>query len=413
MEYLFHAQFLPGFSFLDEALILILLGLLAVKGLHRLKIPVHFATWIPFLFLFTISLLLNLSQPVLAVNLLLSYLKPFILAVAVVNFLDKSDIRLVLKGFCAWTLLQIPFLAWQLGKIGYVTGTAADDYVGCLNSAHLVGGLAIVPGLWLLGKSLWEYKTEGSVNRGQLLSGMGFYFIPIFCEAKHVYMGVFPGMILFALFMDPRNFMKMASRMAILIIPMSALVFYFGFQYFQTMNYQTAFEFFQKIDAYFVTFFELPDKIPFPFIGAGPGMYGSAIALKTMPPLADHFFGEQIRTLEVGGTFMTPFSELNGAIGELGYLGPVALLLPYVLHLALCLRAASKIRNGLHWGAMFCAGSILTMLIPYTIIAQSFVLHHLTFPALFLSTMVLFYDELGPERPESGLGSESPIEIHV
>jgi hypothetical protein len=382
-------KYSAGFGLLDELVLLMLLGVLAVTAFVKIEFPARFLLWIPYLLLFVISLMANHSSLVMAVNLLFAYAKPFIIAVAAINYLGREDLPKIFRIFLYLTLGQIPFLLYQLAKLGYVTGTLADDYMGFLGDAHLVGGLAIVPSAWLLGQALWDYLHTGKIRLGSLLGGLALFFIPIFCEAKHIYAGILPGMIVFAFGLNRENLLKLIPKLSLFLVPIGLLIFYFGFQYVRSMDYQSMFQLFQKADAYAVTFFELPEMIPYPSLGAGPGMYGSAIALKSMPPLAEHFFSAQMQELEVTGTFMNPFSEVNGAIGELGYLGPILLLLPYLAQYRACWRGNARIDDGFAWGALFCASSLLLMVILFTIAAQSLVLHHITYPSFLLATLVL------------------------
>jgi hypothetical protein len=393
LEDLLHADAVPGFSLIDEGLVVLLAGTLVLQAFSRVRLPRTFLFWIPYLFLFTTSLMVNHSSPVMAANLLFSYFKPFILALGAINFLEEDDLRLIFRLFVWFTVAQIPFLAMQLAKLGYVTGTLADDYKGFLGDAHLVGGLAIIPSIWVLGETFHAYRGSGVIPKGKLFLGLALFFIPIFCEAKHVYIGVMPGLAAFALWMDPKGTLRLIPKLAVLLLPMAALVFFFGFQYVSAMGYQDLFQLFQKLDAYAVTLFELPEFIHSPWLGAGPGMYGSAIAIKEMPPLAEHFFAEQLGELEVTGTFMNPFSEINGAMGELGYLGPVLLLLPYAAYLHACWKLNSRITDGFRWGALLCGSSLLLMIMAMTIIAETLVLHHILYPAFALTALVMSLEQ--------------------
>jgi hypothetical protein len=386
---------------LDEAMIMMLLGLLALKAFRGLRVPRQFALWIPFLILFLISWAVNLSSPLLAVNLALSFLKPFILAVAAVNFLTVATLPRIYAIFKWATLFQFPFLAYQIYRLGYVTGTDADGYEGALNDAHGVAALALIPSLWNLGIVYGCVRRKEPIPLGSLGLGLVFFFITILCEAKFLYMGSVLGIIAFLIFSERTRLIPLLPRLALIAVPLGAGIFYFGWGYFDSLGYDKMFEIFQKLEAYYVTFFELPGKIPFPAVGSGPGTYGSAIALKYMPPLADHFFGDIMRAVTVGGTFMTPFSEINGAFGEFGYLGPPLLLAPYIGHLWLCIGGTRRTEDPFVLGALFCSITLLFIVLIGTLFLPSLVQSHLTFPAFVLSSLVLAAPGLTPAKAEA------------
>jgi hypothetical protein len=372
---------------LDEGLTVLILGLLVVKASHRIRIPRQFLLWIPFLILFLVSWAANQSTPVLAANLAFTWLKPFILAVAAVNFLAPESLRRLYRIFIFGSLIQIPFLGYQLAKLGYVTGTKADDYTGALNDAHSVAAISLVPSLWALGTVYGHIRAGEPFPKKLLALGVGLFFFSILCEAKFLYMGAVLGILAFLVFSERTRILPMLPKLSMVVLPLGAIIFYFGFEYFQTLGYGKMFEIFQKLEAYSITFGELPAKIPIPALGAGPGTYGSAIALKYMPPLADHFFGDIMRAVTVGGTFMTPFSEINGAFGEFGYAGPFLLLLPYAAQFLLALSAARRAREPFVAGALFCAVVLLFILLLGTPFLPSLVLSQLTFPAFLISSL--------------------------
>lgn len=380
----------------NTAAFVLLLGVLALRAPFGLTALKRYYLWIPFFALFAASWYANGTEPKLALNLAFSFLKPFILGVAFSTFFRPSLPRRAFRLYLAGALLQIPFLAWQVAKLGYLTGGGADNYTGGLGDAHLVGSIAIVPSMWLFGRVYWVWREGGGIDRRSLAMALLLFCLPILCEAKYLYMGALLGMGGMVVGVERSRLTAILMRLLPVAVVMIALIGFFGLHFFLTLDYLTLFQFIQKVNAYRITLQELPALVPHAlWLGAGPGAYGSAIAQKYLPPLTAHFFGEQIKDMDVGGTLMGPFSEINGALGELGALGPVFLLLPYVALLPLAFRRLRTGTDPFLAGALMAGGNLVLFSLLGTLFLPALVQHQIVMPAVALIALAARQQE-GP-----------------
>jgi hypothetical protein len=97
-------------------------------------------------------------------------------------------------------------------------------------------------------------------------------------------------------------------------------------------DYYAAIEGSEKIQGYYSAIYELPDELPIPLLGAGPGQYGSYVGMAARTPLSEKYimYYNDLIPEGYGGTLTYRSSGLIGIYGDIGILGLIIFLSIYI-----------------------------------------------------------------------------------
>jgi hypothetical protein len=343
----FFMSAVPGLRFLDffdEFFLLVAMFFVHqhrtfFEGLRKFRVVLAVL-----LMIFGASFALNLSSPGNLALILSSYAKPLLFgAVLYILFGQAEESYPRLRNvFVAWCLIQLPFLAWQFIAAG-ASMEAVDDMVGTfgvngsLELGYLAGllGCIAVPGI---------FATDR--RSGWIALFLASLVVALVTNTRQVVLLVLVvGAIYFLVF---RSRSSRAITVFVLVAAGVALGAYevmrldmFSSDYELAVSAISDLESTRKVEGILTSASIFESHPQYYFIGAGPGMYTSHVALNAETEYArtvNYSYYLQMPGGEeegLGGTMnqsSSSFLSVVGEVGFLGYIGCMALLwLTYVL----------------------------------------------------------------------------------
>ena len=320
----------------DEIFILMILAKIAMNfpthGKYISKPVLMFST--VYLLIIVISTVVNQVSPIVMSEYIIRYGKGLIIFIYCIMFLNiqRKHLYTFMKYFRRFFLLQFFVNSiWALGVriIPNNDYGIADWAIGTLGNPFYI---AIFTGVILSG-TFYEFFKRKGISKKRLLN---FVFIIlcliqlVWADTKHLFL-VIPSILLIQVFI--LNLIKFRTK----IIVVLSLVF-IAFQFVSTLpsisdkgnylqqNFLVGMELFTnspKSRAYYHSFINIPDEVPFGFLGAGPGKGGSFIGKENNSYFNYIYFTKyNIPELRMGNTIMTvPYTGINSIQSELGILG--------------------------------------------------------------------------------------------
>lgn len=280
------------------------------------------ASILSFVLVCVASFLVNLGDPYSAVQFIVSVLNPFIIFIWVVTSkkyrkITKYTIRLLL----ALILLQVPFFVTNILRHGTNYFGDAAIGTGINGDAKELGRAFWMGALFFLFSAINEKKMK------YFAYSLGCLLLLAITSNKEIFL-ILPLCIILTLAFFRRISFK--ASLALFVFFAVALVAYvYSQEHFMgrhnelDANYLTLLEASQKYEGYVQAFTRLPEEIPFPFLGAGPGQFSSFAAIRAQTPLAERFVISYAEMVPWGtrGTLTTRTSGVITFFGELGILG--------------------------------------------------------------------------------------------
>lgn len=376
----FFASRMSALSFVDELVVLILLLHLIIDAIARAhkvkeKFNVSFLTLvIGVLFLWaTGSLLMNGSSFTQFFKFLLSISKGFVIFYWTRKFLREEiivyEIIFIIKSLI---LIQIPFFV--IGLIVYRTGYFGDNAVG----AFITGDASAVGTFFWLGIMICLGTYEDSKSKKYLYYAVALVALLIVTSTKQLTI-LLPLVLtyLYARRIKIANF-KIAVFSVVVVI--AAVILYnivekswmsksYGVNVSE-VNFVDYVNESEKILGYYSLIFELPEEINHPLLwGAGPGMYGSYVAMNARAPLSQKYIMSYYDRIPdgLGGTLAYRSSSVIGFWGDTGLVGLILIFVIYAYQTFKCAKKLNFVKRHILYNLLIATGFLL--------IAQSFILN--------------------------------------
>lgn len=294
----------PAVSFIDECLALALLVHLVIGKVPNTtpSVPITKRTFV-ILGISFVSMIVNFASPVGAIQFVLSIMKPIILFYWVVKFIHDDRLMKFATNYLFFLIfLQVPFVLFGLTTLG-IAGYSGDYATGATitGDAHQVGIY-----MWLgIILNIALYFTS---KRKKYLIFLGLCFSILFLTSTKQITAILPFVIILLLRLQLRiTITKIAFFVSILLVMGFALFTYvetiwvrvYGVEQ-QDQDYYAAVEGSEKIQGYYSAIYELPDELPIPLLGAGPGQYGSYVGMNARTLLSEKYIMSYNDLIPVG-----------------------------------------------------------------------------------------------------------------
>jgi hypothetical protein len=367
----YHTEMTGPLSLVDEAITIVLM---VHMGLHLLEEKRRIIPKLPFekqiiifLVIAVASWVVNAGSAMNAVQFVFSIIKPIIIFTWIITFVhDDSVERFVLKFLAFMIALQIPFFI--LGFLLQGREYTGDNAKGAVNDSTIVAFL-----MWLgvIAQLGYFVATRKKAWLGGALVCMVMLAIT---STKQVTIFL-PIAVVFLLRKQLRLSFK---RIVVIAVIGGALLYYAansvehiwadveskGTYSFDQYNMADAIAASEKVQGYYSAIFEVPQELPFPVLGAGPGMYASYTAMLKRTPLAEKYIMYYDDLFEGKNTGTLTYRS-SGLIAIFGDLGPIALILWLLIYykiFMLVLELKGDGRNPRRLAASFlCAASCMVI----------------------------------------------------
>ena len=320
----------------DEIFILMILAKIAMNfpthGKYISKSVLLFST--VFLVIIGISGVVNQVSPIVMIEYIIRYGKGLIIFIYCSMFLNiqRKHLYIFMKYFRRFFLLQFFINSiWALGvkiipndnyyNVDWAIGTLGNPFSTAIFTAIILSG------------AFYEFFKRKGISKKRLLN---FVFILLcliqlfWADTKHLFF-VIPLILLIQLFI--LNLIKFRTKIIVVLF-----LAFFSFQFATTLpsithkgnylqqNYLVGLDLFKtspKGKAYYHSFNNIPEEVPFGLLGAGPGKGGSFIGKEDNSYFNYKYFTKyNIPGLRMGNTIMTvPYTGINSIQSELGIIG--------------------------------------------------------------------------------------------
>jgi len=346
---------------IDELLLLVLIGILAVNLLMTRK-PVRVSprlkAWLLlFLVICGASTVANKAPLYGAFRFTLIYMRPFVLFLYAAFFLEPKDIKPALKICLAIFVLQVVLnFGWLTGvshlphykrRMDIATGT----FESCAVTAYFCMAIMFICLACLASSRRGKSRKAWlallfAIALAQMFFTFTMHAIVAFplCAVLFLAMGrkylkvVMLGIILSLLLLP-----VLATRRSTMVPFVMETV---GPRSLTRRWYR--FRNSPKTMAYRNVMFGIPDELPFPLFGSGPGTMGSVYAIEAFRPLSEKYFSyafvsSDMRTRTAAASILgSPFS---GYLAIWSETGPIGFLIYWGLHVYMGLRILLIVRS--------------------------------------------------------------------
>jgi hypothetical protein len=376
----FFASKISVLNFIDEVIVLIfLLHLLidSIANAHNKNKKISLTTFpllICGLIIWTTgSLFVNGSTFTQYFKFLLSISKGFIVFYWIKNFVTEERILTELVTIIKWLILiQVPFFI--IGLLVQRTGYFGDNAVG----AFITGDASAVGTFFWLGIIICLGKYDTIRKRKYLYYALILALLLIITSTKQLTI-LLPVVLAylyirrikitnfkFAIFSITGIF---AAVMLYNTVEKSWMAKNYGVDASETnlLDYVDESE---KLLGYYSLLYELPDEIKHPVMwGAGPGMYGSYVAMNARAPLSQKYIMSYFDLIPdgMGGSLAYRSSSIIGFWGDIGLIGLIHIFLIYLYQIFHCGKRLKAINQFVAYNLLTATGFLL--------IAQSFILN--------------------------------------
>lgn len=327
-------------SWVDEVLALVLLLhlLLTVVTSAERSIPSSFVgkPLLGILIICIFSFLVNRGSIVNALQFVFSISKPFILFYWILTFADDDSIeRFAVKFLVFLIALQVPFFLYGIL-------TKGSGYVGDFATGATITGDAFQTAVYMwLGVILCIARYSERRKKRYIAFGMACMIMLVITSTRQVTL-LLPIVVLVLLWQQ----LRLTLLRLIVVTSLGTVVLFFFFQNmeskwaelggggqidFQNFAVLDMLESSQKIQGYYSALFEVPDEIPVPLLGAGPGEYASFTAMYSRTPLARKYIMDYWDSLpeNMEGTLAYASSGIIAIFGDIGIVSLILLLYIY------------------------------------------------------------------------------------
>jgi hypothetical protein len=365
----YHTALTGPLSLVDETITIVLMIHLAthmIEQRRRLvpKLPFE-REFILFLLVAFASWAVNMGSVMNAVQFIFSIIKQIIIFTWIVTFVrDDSLERWVLRFLGFMIALQVPFFI--LGFLMHGREYTGDNAKGAVNDSTIVAFLTWLGVIAQLGYYVATRKKRwiaGILLCITLLAITSTKQVTIFLPIAVIYL--------------LRKQLGLSFKRILAFAAVGGVVLYFltnsvehtwadveskGTYSYDDYDISDAISASEKIKGYNSALFEVPLELPFPLLGAGPGMYASYTAMTKRTPLAEKYIMYYDDLFEGKNTGTLTYRS-SGLIAIFGDLGPIALVLWLMIYykmfkLSMSLKGDEK--NPQHLAASFvCAASCM------------------------------------------------------
>lgn len=374
---------LPGF--VDELFFLPLIAVIVMHWIQRHQL--REATLFPLAFCLIAALSWYVNRPpvfrVLQVTLVM--LKSYILwyfCRLTCTFKDESHLSKWVWGYVIFAAVQFLYnMLWQQGPWPKFHPDRSGGVFGpdAIGAAHLVGYISSFALLLLAG---WWVSQGAIASRSRrwgaaALALIIIYDLAFMTDTKHALfiLPIFFAPLLFHSRVSTR--LRMGMLFGVVIFLLSAFTYLsISMEGMQMSRYMRSIKNTPKSDLLYAVTVDLKYLVPYPLLGAGPGMFSSGQARDAQTPLARRYilpyynearrlkyFGMQGSTAvsSVGGSVNTDFFVL---MGEFGWLGAAAFYGFYIWVLRRLIRkskdvSAGSMESGIYAALACCVGFLI------------------------------------------------------
>lgn len=314
--------------------------------------------------LIAISAMVNQVSAMQTLHFCLQYMRWYVIFYAGVIFVGAGGTSVLWKGLMGLYLLQVVLnVGWQLGVNPMPNWMSGPDLaIGTGLSAAIVGYFSVAFACLAMGRM--------SHGRGLRDSWIGMLMLVVALYQLYtsytVHAYLLGGICIVITLIQSGSLIRHARLLGWVLVS-GSLVVSVAF----TFSSQLSSEFVAPLtpeyvairwnnmvagpkgQAYHDTVLELPDQIPFPLIGAGPGNAGSNVAMQNRTYLADRFFNwvllssaAEYQRLSEGSSITS--GPHTGILAILSELGPLGLLAYYGIHWYAMMRVWRQVRRRLY-----------------------------------------------------------------
>lgn len=367
-------------GFVDEVVVMILLVHLVIDAMANVnKVKRNtgvsvFSVSIGVLLIWTFSsLVVNGSSFTQFFKFTLSISKGFIIFYWIKKFATEGIIINEIINIIKWLILiQIPFFV--VGLIIYRTGYFGDYAVG----AYITGDASAVGTFFWLGILICIGKYELSRNKKYLYGSLFLAAMLIVTSTKQLTV-LLPAVLGYLYIRKVRVSNFKFTLFALVGIVAVAMLYKFVEKTWMSKSFgvdtsETSLIDYvdesEKLLGYYSLIYELPGEISHPLLwGAGPGMYGSYVAMNARAPLSQKYIMSYYDLIPegLGGTLAYRSSSVIGFWGDIGLVG---LSIIFVIYLYQTFYSANNFRE-----AKQRIPYILLIATGFLLMAQSFILN--------------------------------------
>jgi hypothetical protein len=248
--------------------------------------------------------------------------------------------RFVLRLVAVLVIVQIPFFL-----LGFAT--RGKGYIGDFaRGAEFTGSAYEVATYMFLGTLICTARFVSTRKRRFLVYGLGCLLLLAATSTKQIIL-VLPFVLLFLLW----RYENLRLRRAGLALLALGVIFLGVYRYAQdlwalaqteelavqggedvgVLSFADLVLSSEKFEGYRSAFVEVPGRLPFPLLGAGPGNYASYTAMNARTPLAREYITDYLDQIPEGsfGTLVSRTSGIIALYGDLGIIGLAAMLYVY------------------------------------------------------------------------------------
>lgn len=368
---------LPAVSFVDEFLVLILLLDLLFKQKRNFSSKVQITQYIRIILLISlVSMIVNIATPFGAAQFLFSIFKPVIVFYWIIRNVKNDDLLLFsIKLLFFLSVLQIPFFLYGLLTNGlWYTGDAATGAT-ITGDAHQVGIY-----MWLSIIFLVPYYL--STKKKKYLFFITVFFIVLLITSTKQITLILPFVIIFLIRKQLKiNYVKLVFFSIIFVgvgyyLYVTAETFWLrslGAE-FSNEDYLSAIEGSEKIQGYYSAIYELPSELSVPILGAGPGQYGSFVAMNARTRLSQKYimFYQDLIPFGKGGTLTYRSSGLIAIYGDIGIIGLIIFLSIYLSTIKISLLFADLSKTAHDKGVAFLTSASGILIVGESVLKNIF-----------------------------------------
>lgn len=375
----FFSSRVPALSIVDELIVLVFLLHLVIDVIakaHRTRRKLVLSP-LPVLIIALIvwstgSLVVNGSSFSQYFKFLLSISKGFVVFYWIKKFIVEEQLVQQIISVVKWLILiQIPFFI--IGLIVQRTGYLGDNAVG----AFITGDASAVGTLFWLGIMVCLGKYETNRKKHYLYYAFALALLLIVTSTKQL--TILLPIVLAYLYIRR---IKIANfRFAVFAIGgiITAVMVYNSVEKSWMANYgvdtseASLLDYVdesEKLLGYYSLLYELPDEVKHPVMwGAGPGMYGSYVAMNARAPLSQKYIMSYYDLIPegLGGTLAYRSSSVIGFWGDIGLVGLILIFLIYLYQVFHLGKGLKMVQQPVAYNLLIATGFLLT--------AQSFILN--------------------------------------